>query len=47
MSEQELEEHRKTVGRLRELAKEAEKGDEGVVPEIRGILEGNPDLPGA
>jgi len=43
---QELEEHRKIVGRLRELARKAEKGDEGALPEIRGILEGDPDLPG-
>ncbi len=45
MGEQELEEHRKIVGRLRELARKAEQGDEGVLPEIRQILEGNPDLP--
>ncbi len=44
MTKEELKARRDTVGRLNELVKKAEKGDEEVVPEIREILKGNPEL---
>jgi hypothetical protein len=44
MSDQELEEHGTIIGRLQELAREAEEGNDEVVGEIRAILEGNPGL---
>ena len=44
MSKVELEERRETVARLRELTKKAEKGDKKVLLELRGILNGSPEL---
>ena len=44
MSEPGLEEHGTIIGRLRELAKQAEEGNDEVVGEIRAILEANPGL---
>ncbi len=44
MSEEELQERRETVTRLRELVGRADKGDEKAVPAIREILDESPDL---
>jgi len=44
MTKEELDTRRETVERLRGLVKKAEKGDKKAVPEIREILQQNPDL---
>jgi hypothetical protein len=44
MAKVELETHRVTVKRLKELVKKAEKGDKEGLPEIRKILQESPDL---
>ena len=44
MSEDEVQERREIVARLHELTKRAEKGDRKVIPELREILDGSPDL---
>jgi hypothetical protein len=43
-SEDEVQERREIVARLQELTKRAEKGERKVVPEMREILDGSPDL---
>ncbi len=44
MSEDEVEERRATVAKLRDLAERAQDGDEEAVLDIRKILDGSPDL---
>jgi hypothetical protein len=44
MSEDEIEERRATVAKLRDLSERAQDGDEKAVLEIRKILDGSPDL---
>jgi hypothetical protein len=44
ISQGELEESEKTVKKLRDLLRLAEKGEEDAVPEIRHILDEHPDL---
>ena len=44
MSEEELDERRKAVERLKTLTKRVEEGEEGAMPALREILDENPDL---
>ena len=44
MSEEEIEERRKTVSELRELTRKAEEGDKKAIPALRKIFDGSPDL---
>jgi hypothetical protein len=44
MTDDERQAYRETVGRLRELVEEAEKGTKEAVPEIRQILDDHPHL---
>jgi hypothetical protein len=43
-SEEEVEERREIINRLLDLTEKAQKGNKKVVPEIRQILDRNPDL---
>jgi hypothetical protein len=44
MSEEEVQERREIVERLCDLTEKAQKGDKNVIPQIRQILDGSPDL---
>ena len=44
MTEEELDERRKAVERLKTLTKRVEEGEEGAMPALREILDENPDL---
>jgi hypothetical protein len=44
ISEEEVEDRREIITRLHELTKKAQKGNKKVIPEIREILDRNPDL---
>ena len=44
MTEEELDERRKAVERLKTLTKRVEEGEEGAMPALRELLDENPDL---
>ena len=44
MTQEELDERRKTLERLQHLTKRVEEGEEGAMPALRGFLDENPNL---